>query len=314
MTFNFGVMTPFGLGTWWEEDHAGRFLSKRADLRVIDMSPSLSLQLNDGLAVGIGIDYVIGQIDLTRQIGVLNPYTQQVADVGQVHMYTDGMSNDAWGWNLSVLAKSESGFSFGALYRSGYEITYDGEASFTQYLTGYADFDAAVAELLPFEGNVPLGTEIEFPDYWTMGVAYSGETVTVSGQYGHVGWSSFRTLPIEFPNHPHLNSEVEENYVNADQYRLGFEYQASEAIAFQAGALYDNTPQPRESMSPLLGDGDRTGACIGLSWIHGKMRSDIGYMYLWFDDRSTEGQSIDGYNGRYDTTAMLFGASLTLTF
>lgn len=314
MTFNFGVMTPFGLGTWWEEDHAGRFLSKRADLKVMDFSPSLSLQLNDGIAVGVGIDYLIGQIDLTRQIGVLNPYTQQVADVGQVHMYTDGMGNDAWGWNVSVLAKSENGFSFGALYRSGFKITYEGEASFTQYLTGYDDFDAAVAGMLPFDENAELGTEIEFPDMWTMGVAYSRDKVTVSGQYGHIGWSSFQSLAIEFTDYPYLNGETEENYVNVDQYRLGFEYEASEAWAFQAGALYDNTPQPPESMSPLLGDGDRTGASLGLSWVHGKMRADLGYLYLWFDERSTGGQQLEGYDGTYETSAMLFGASLTLTF
>ena len=165
------------------------------------------------------------------------------------------------------------------------------------------------------ESNISsIFTQIEFPDMWTMGAAYSTDKVTVSAQYGRIGWNSFRSLPMEFPNHPHLSGEIEENYVSVDQYRLGFEYEASETWAFQAGVLYDNSPQPRETMSPLLGDGDRTGACLGLSWVHGKMRSDIGYMYLWFDDRSTDGQSLDGYNGRYDTTAMLLGASLTLTF
>jgi long-subunit fatty acid transport protein len=44
------------------------------------------------------------------------------------------------------------------------------------------------------------------------------------------------------------------------------------------------------------------------------MRTDVGYMYLMFDERSTGGESLDGYDGRYDTLAHLFGASLTLRF
>jgi long-chain fatty acid transport protein len=129
-----------------------------------------------------------------------------------------------------------------------------------------------------------------------------------------MGWSSFQELPIVFPEHPFLNSTVREDYDDTDQFRLGAEYRHSDRWAFQAGLLYDETPQPIESMSPLLGDGDRTGISIGCSMIHGHMRSDVGYMFLMFDDRSTGGMNFDGYDGRYDTMAHLLGATLTLTF
>ena len=38
--------------------------------------------------MAVGFDYFYSSLDLTRSIGVVNPYTQQVAEVGQVHLYT----------------------------------------------------------------------------------------------------------------------------------------------------------------------------------------------------------------------------------
>lgn len=314
LSVNFSLNTPFGLGTWWEEDFAGRFISKRVDLKLFDFSPSVSFKLTDNVAVSLGADYAIGQIDLTRNIGFINPYTQQLADVGQVHLYTDGMSNDGWGWNASVYAELGSGFSVGALYRSGIDVDYEGYGSFTQYATGYPDFDAVLASVIPFGDDVPLTTAIDFPDYYAIGLAWAHEQWTISASYGAQGWSSFQELPINFPENPQLSDTVEELYEDTSQYRFGVEYRASGTWAFQGGLLFDETPQPPESMSPLLGDGDRTGLSIGISWTHGSMRADAGYMYLMFDERSTGGASLDGYEGSYETLAHLLGASLTLTF
>jgi long-chain fatty acid transport protein len=315
ITLNFAVMTPFGLGTWWEEDHAGRFISKRVDLKLFDFAPSISFKVNEYLALSVGADYGIAQIDLTRQLGTINPYTQQVADIGQVHLSSDGTGNDGWGWNASIHGKLPAGFSIGATYRSNIDIeATSAYGSFTQYPTGYPDFDAVVSQLAPFGQKTPVRTAIDFPEYWVIGLAWTDETWTVSGSYGAQGWSSFQELAIEFPEYPDNNSVIEEDYEDVDQYRLGVEYVASETWAFQGGVLYDHTPQPRQSMSPLLGDSDRTGISIGFSWSHGSMRTDVGYMYLMFDDRSTDGLTWDGYNGRYDTTAHLLGATLTLSF
>jgi long-chain fatty acid transport protein len=202
----------------------------------------------------------------------------------------------------------------GATYRSAIEVDFDGVGSFTQYPTGYPDFDAVLAASIPFGEKTPLTSRIEFPEYWSVGVAWTHEQWKLSAAYGAQGWSSFQNLPINFTEHPELSDTVEENYEDVDQYRFGAEYRASDTWAFQGGLLFDNTPQPPESMSPLLGDGDRTGLCVGFSWSHGAMQTDVGYMYLMFDERSTGGESLDGYEGRYETQANLLGATLTLRF
>ena len=314
VSFGFSATTPFGLGTHWDDDFAGRFISKRVDIKVFDLSPNLAFKLSDNLAFGFGVDYAIGQIDLTKNIGMINPYTQQLADVGQVHITTDGLGNNAWGWHAGLQAKFGQ-FSFGALYRSELDIDYtDGYGSFRQFQTGYADYDALLTSQIPFGQRVSLNSNIVMPDYISLGIAWQNERWIVSGQWGRMGWSSFDELPINFPDYPHLSDTVIQNYTDSDQFRIGLEYKVSEKFAFQLGYLEDETPQPAESMSPLLGDGDRTGYTIGMTLNFYGMQTDIGYMYLEPEGRSTGGQSYDGYNGSYDSKARLLGITTTMKF
>ena len=176
---------------------------------------------------------------------------------------------------------------------------------------------AALAALIPFGERAAMTSNIVFPDYFQIGLAWENEKWTVSGQWGTMGWSSFQELPINFTDYPHLSDVVVQNYEDADQYRIGLEYRASGKLALRLGYLEDETPQPVESMSPLLGDGDRTGYTLGSGFDIYGMQTDIGYMYLVFDTRHTGdngGFSLDGYEGSYKTRANLVGITTTLKF
>ena len=313
-TFGFSVLTPFGLGTWWPDDHAGRFISKRVDLYAFDFSPNLAFKLSENFAFGIGLDYRVSTIDLTRSLPLVDPFQQQISEVGQVHIYTDGMGNDGWGWHAGLLGKLGSGFQVGINYRSGITVDYEGYAEFSQFSTGNPELDAIVAATIPFDETISGVTKIEFPDYVTVGLSWSNEKFTISGQWGRMGWSSFQELELTFPNDPEFNEVIPENYEDSSDYRLGMEFRASEKIAIQAGAVYDETPQPMSSMTPLLGDADRVGYNLGLSWIHRSWRLDLGGEYLTVDDRGTEGTSESGYEGWYESSAILAGATLTFYF
>lgn len=316
-SFGLSLTVPYGLGTHWDDDFAGRFISKRVNIQTYNLSPNFAFKMGEHFALGLGVDYMVGQIDLTKNIGFINPYTQTLADVGQVHMSTEGLGNDAWGWHAGLQAKF-GGFSVGVLYRSEVDMKYThGYGSFRQFETGYADFDYALGQQIPFGEKIDLETNIVFPDFYQIGLAWENEKWTLSGQFGTMDWSSFQELPISFPDYPHLSDTVEENYVDADQYRFGLEYRASAKLQLRLGYLNDETPQPVESMSPLLGDGDRRGYCAGIGFnIHG-LQTDIGYMYLDFDERNTGdngGVSLDGYEGSYRTKAILFGITTTMKF
>jgi len=319
VNFSLGFSTPFGLGTWWEnDDFRGRYISKRADLFVFDLGGQVSWKICDRLAIGGGIDYMTATIELKKNIPFINPYTQSVVDVAEADLHSDGFRNHAWAWNAGFLFKLPAGFSIGGMYRSDFTVKgTSASAEFTQIETGYADFDGMVAAAIPFDEDPDIYTELNFPSFWNIGLAWSNEKFTISGQYGVMGWSVFEELNIQFPDYPHLDTVVREDYKDSKQYRFGFDWRASRMWSFRLGYVFDETPQPIESMSPLLPDGDRDGYSAGIGFISkkGNWGFDIGYEYLSLDERSTEGRSYDGFDGTFhDGLAHLLGASFNFKF
>jgi long-chain fatty acid transport protein len=309
----FAFHNPYGLGTEWEDDFLGRYISKKADLMVFDLGVSMAYQMSDRFSFGIGIDYMTATIELTRHVGLINPFNQRLTDVSEVTLKSEGF-NSAWAWNAGILWKMGSGFSFGASYRSPFTINGDGKADFTQIPSGYPEFDALLGSFLPFDDKVPIEASIAFPDFWNVGIAWQNEKWTISGQYGVQGWSVYEDLPIIFPENPEFSEVREENFEDADQWRIGIELRATQHWDFRIGYLEDETPQPAEGMSPLLADGDRVAYMGGLSYHTDRFRFDIAYEYVDTDARSTEGQSLDNFDGTYDALSPLLHMSITLKF
>jgi long-chain fatty acid transport protein len=307
--------TPFGLGTEWDDDFIGRYIATKTDLMVFDLGVSMAYQLSESVAFGIGVDYMTATIELYNDVGLVNPFNQQLTDVAQAHLKSEGL-NSTWAWNAGLLWKIGGGFSVGASYRSDFTINGDGNATFTQVPTGYPEFDALLPTIFPFDGEVPIEASIAFPDFWNVGLAWQNEKWTLSGQYGVMGWSVYETLPIIFPENPEFSSVREENWEDAWQWRVGIELRASQHWELRLGYLEDETPQPPESMSPLLGDGSRKSYMGGLSYrsTNERFRFDVAYEYVDLEERSTEGQAYDGFDGVYEGQSPLLHMSLTFKF
>ena len=63
------------------------------------------------------------------------------------------------------------------------------------------------------------------------------------------GWSAFDEVILDFELAP--TEVLKENYADKWQFRVGGEYTHSEQLRFMVGYVRDQTPQPKESMSPL---------------------------------------------------------------
>ena len=71
------------------------------------------------------------------------------------------------------------------------------------------------------------------------------------------------------------------------------------------GGVYDQNPQPTNVVSPLLPDSDRIGGAFGVGWRNAGWHIDATEFALHFKNRSTQGQSLEGFNGSYKTNANL---------
>jgi long-chain fatty acid transport protein len=308
-TFGFGLSSPFGLTTEWDDpdNFAGRYVSTKAELRSVDLNPSLGWQITPNFGIGFGAIARFSDVTLERRVPFINPLANRIQDAGEVVLESD--LEQGYGFNVGMLHKYNNSFSWGLSYRSKIKIEYGGSGRFTQISTGVAGLDALLRTRIPFDQDLPIETEVEFPDQASLGFALAvAPNVLVETDFNWTGWSSFDKIDIRFTENPAFSSEIPENYEDVYNYRLGIKWTASQGTEWRFGYVFDETPQPEEAISPLLPDGDRTGYTIGYGH-RGNHSFDIAFMYLPFDER-TRDESFEGegdFFGTYETTAYLLG-------
>jgi long-chain fatty acid transport protein len=316
LKFGLGVTTPFGLTTEWENPNqfAGRFLSTKAALRSFDINPTLGWQITPTFGLGIGAIARVSDVELNRSVGAVNPFTQSIVDVARLNLQAD--FSEGYGFNIGILHKFNNSFSWGLSYRSQISVNYEGDARITQVPTGNAQFDALLRTRLPFNTDLPVKTSIDFPDMASLGLAFAvTPNLLVETDANWTGWSSFEEVPIDFTGgatNSLPDQVIPEHWDDAYNYRIGLRWTTGPSSQWRAGYVYDETPQPEEGVSPLLPDADRNGFSLGYGWTGG-VKADFAIMYLPFQER-TRHRSFAGegpFFGTYNTTAWLFGATLT---
>lgn len=304
-----GIATPFGLETSWKDpsNFSGRFFSTKAAIRALDINPALGWQVTPNLGIGFG--GIVRASDLILKRHVLFPPTgTQRFDIGATRLESDGFQY-GYGWNVGLLHKPTPSFSWGLSYRSKIKVDYDGDAFFTQRLTGVPQIDVAARTVIPFGRNLPIETSIDFPDMASLGFAFGlSPSLRLETDVNWTGWSSFDETEIRFTQNPQLNSTIRSDWDDVYNYRAGLRWTASPTSQWRFGAYYDETPQPEESVGPLLPDANRKGLTLGYGYT-GTWKIDFAVMYVNFDER-TRSRSFPGepnFFGTYQNEAWLFG-------
>jgi long-chain fatty acid transport protein len=310
-----GVETPFGLKTEWKDpaNFAGRFLSTLADLKAIDVNPTLGWQVTPNFGIGVGAIARFSEVELKRDIPQVNPFTLRVADIGTLDLKSDRKTG--YGWNFGLLHRVNSSFSWGLSYRSKVKLDYTGDARVRQNLTGNPQFDALIASRVPFNTALPVKTSIDFPDMASLGLAFAlSPNLLLETDVNWTGWSSFDKVTIDFTGgatNSLPDTTIPEQWKDVYNYRAGLRWGTGPSTEWRFGYVLDHTPQQEAGVSPLLPDADRNGFTLG--WGHkGAVRADLAVMYLDFKSRSRN-TSFPGegpFFGTYKTRALLVGATL----
>jgi long-chain fatty acid transport protein len=308
-----GLTRPFGVRTRWErpETFSGRFLAQRTEIDAYSINPTAAYRVADRLAVGIGVDVRLSTVALRRRYPGLHPVTGAVVDAASARV--DVRRDTAVGFNVGVLARPIENLSVGAQYRHGVTHNYQGEAEFSLLPTGSPALDAAVAAVIP-AGAVPVRTSIRFPAVIDTGAAYQWGDWTFAGDVGFSMWSRFRQIALDFEGREDLREVVVQDYADSLQIRVGAERRLGTTWAVRGGYLFDDSPAPAASLSPLLFDADRHAFTLGGSWQQGSWRIDAAGGLVRSKARSTGGASRDGYDGTYKTRAVTAGLSLGYVF
>ena len=312
ITVGVGVFAAFGLRTDWADPFAGRYISKDADLKTTSVNPVIAWQTDDGrFAIGGGVEDRRARVILNANRLALNPFNGRIMDVANTRLASE--YGDDIGFNAGILFKVSDRFRIGASYRSDMDIDLEGEAEITPIPTGNAQFDAVVRSQLP--PNQPINTTVPFPSLTTVAVAFSpNENWDLELDIIRTGWDRFKALDVNFETTPSASFVREQNWENSNSYRFGVNHNATEHWDVRFGAVYDENPQPVEAVSPLLPDSDRIGGSIGTGFHSGPFTVDWSLLVLHFKDRDTQGRNPEGFNGLYETDALLWSVNLGYRF
>jgi long-chain fatty acid transport protein len=314
LTFGVGTFSAWGLRTDWADPWVGRFVSRDADLKTLSVQPTLAWQTTDGrFALGAGVEYRRARVILNQNIPLPfpNPFTGRITDIGNARLASDYGSDI--GYNVGLLFKPSERIRFGASYRSDMEIELEGEADFTQISTGNQQLDGLVASTFPQDDTIK--TDFPFPAVAAVGVAFSpNDRWDIEFDITHMTWSRFEALAVDFDNQPARSFVREQNWDDSSAFRLGANIAATPEWDVRLGAIYDQNPQPTASVSPLLPDSDRIAGTMGAGFHRGPFTVDGSLMVLHFKDRSTNGENPEGFDGTYETDALLWSFNLGYRF
>lgn len=308
LNLGLAMNAPFGLTTQWKnrDEWAGRFLSEKAALQAIDLTAALGWRAKDNLGLSFGLIVRNSTLELHKRNAAINPFTQTAVDVAMVKL--EGGFDQGYGFTAGLFHQPTDRLSWGLNYRSQIDVDYDnGDATFTQILSGDPTFDGIVASILPADQHVDTG--IAFPDSATLAVAYKiTDDILVEADYIWWGWSSFESLELAFEDEE-LDTVFTQNYDDSSTYRFGLRWDRSDTQQLRFGFYFEDSPQPSTSTGPLLPDADRQGFTVGYGFTGERFQVDLYVLYVDLSDRTIT-ENRDNFNGSYTGSTLLAGVTV----
>jgi len=309
VTLGFGFFSPYGLGASWPEDNQLRYLGYKDDMKTFFFNPTIGIKLNDQLSIGAGFSYIYSTV-----LFKLVEYT----DLGAYGAYDvpaelEG-NGDSWAFNAGLLYRADK-FSFGVNWRSSFNIDYKGDLTL--------DTSPIPSPLRPFFPTKAGGeTTFKFPNIFGVGASVNvTEAFLLTADIHYVLWSRFDKYVVTFDDSRLDEMVMDEKWDDAFTFRLGGQYMLSPQFSLRAGVIYDLTPQPVESMDPLLPDANRLAGTVGFGWKLAKnLVLNLAFQHEIFSDRTSPNRdiykvgSINFGQSDYSITANLLGISLSLVF
>lgn len=313
LAVGFGAFAPYGLRIDWPLGFEGRFTSYDTELKNIYLQPTVAYRLLPNLSVGAGLDYVLASIELNQRLDLAttavpgSPVPGATFGNFGVPLGTDfadaRLEGDGHGVGFHLGAKFDVSdrFSIGARYLSEIEIDYDGDADFTQEMTGLllppgnpfgAPAGTPIDDILAaqFQAGAPLAdqgiaTSLTLPSQLVVGFsALPLDALRVWADYQRTTWSSFDQADIEFEAAP--TSALVLDYQDTDTWRFGAEVSALDALALRAGYIYNTAAEKDFSVSPFLPEAERNYYSLGFGYRFGEsLGLDVGYQLVDQDSR-----------------------------
>jgi long-chain fatty acid transport protein len=338
--FGAGLYAPFGVGVEWENPTTwiGRESSYDVDLATIYMTPAVAYKINPEISVSLGLDLAWMTIELNRFS--TTTYGGNSEKLNTIDGTLKGTSDLTAAPCAGVLYRPLPKWSFGLMYHHNQTFKHkDGDATLTNAVPQSSDPGLEAVRNLVDDQIAAWGgpdhkvaTEINLPHILSLAARHQvHERVGLEIDLVHWGWSNFEKVELVYDNDPDspLNETIREEYKDVWQFRFGADIDLNPSWKGMLGYIYDKSPQPVQSVGPLLADADRHDFALGVQLSHKSWRFSGNYMAVLFRARSTvENGQVTFFGGStpeeielrtreagtYDSLAHLFGLGVGYNF
>ena len=293
-----GVFTPYGNTLKWDDKWRGKYLIQEISLAAIFIQPTVAYKINDKLGIGVGLDIVMGSVDLTKALP--NPID------GQFNM--NGTTTE-FGFNAGVYFKPNEKMNIGIDYRSEVKMKIEGGQ------TEFREVPTSLGSFFPSSGN--FDAELPLPANLDIGFSYQvSEKLMLAIEMDYVFWSTYDSLIIDFKenNEKLADSRNPREYSNTMIWRLGGEYKINEKLIARGGVYYDPSPTNEKYFTPETVSLNTFAFSLGLSYMATeKLSIDISYLQLegLQADKSYEPEN---FGGTYAARTFIPGFGVSYNF
>lgn len=342
VTVGVGLFAPYGLQTRWPtEGFDGRFLGYDSKLRSIYIQPTVGYQMTDWLKLGFGGAFIHStlelnqRVDLASQVVVPGITFESLGFLRRTDFANANLGASGTGFAVHVggIITVNDRLSIGGRWLTRKSITYNGDASFTQILTGLTlppdnplslpggfPVDAILAPQFGTGGPLADGaatTTITLPPQGSLGIAYKlRDNWTLMADYQYVVWGWLASVVVDFENPATPNLVLTPDGSDTHGIRLGTEYVSSDRLTLRGGYLYHTAALPDNFVTPLLPEAPRNEFTAGVGYqLTSQLRTNLAYQYITQQDR--RGRVFEpsiGNTGLYTFSAHLFGVGLAYIF
>ncbi len=312
----FAVFAPYGTATDWTHTWFGRYFADKTDLKTFDFNPTLSIKFNDKFSIGIGVNYVYGDVEIKKSFSypflAFNPQVQAMLGFSlnnaqqlslynrlydrnyDVDMRLEGDTSDSskgWGFNVGILFKPNEHWQFGAVYRSEIDLHFEGHAHY-KYMPGVATLGQEVGipqlSAYPLFKKTKIKAKLTLPDWAAIGIVNkSFKKWTFLFDAYWTGWSDYDALTVKFKDFPY-ESSVPKDWDDVWGFRFGAQYQATPNVALRFGFWHDNTPVDDDTRGPELPDTTKNAVTFGVGIKKGRFNFDFAYLVGLYQDKDSK--------------------------
>lgn len=278
---------PYGGGVVWPVDWQGRFEIVRSRMEMFRVAPFVAWNLGR-VRIGGGPHVDRGRLRVGRQMDFIDAEGDVAIDV----------AGTGFGLHLAAWTAATPSLDVGLTYKSRTRVAMRGGADFTvpdAFSEKTPDQEATVTVTTP--DRIALGTR------WTRGrwTALADLELTLWGTYDelHIDFSQMQTPDVHQATRWHRTVAV----------RAGAETRLTSRVVARAGAAYDPSPAPDDTLAPSSPDATRTSLTGGASVTASRtLTVDVFAEYLRLGSRSTTG--VESMAASFSGQAVFFGLGI----